>query len=168
MLKFIDALVKLLAILAGLVLVALVALTFVDVIMRYFFSAPLRGRQDIVEMGMVLAVFLAAPYTWRINGHISVDLYETLFFPRLESIRQLFVMVSVAGIFALIAWRALIAAEDAALLNEATNMIAIPHKPFMLLIAGISILHAALILIECVVKTSVSDIFAANNAGGDI
>ncbi|PHR90710.1 MAG: hypothetical protein COA78_34590 [Blastopirellula sp.] len=167
MLKFIDTLVSLLAILAGLVLAGLVVLTFIDVVMRYFFSAPLRGRQDIVEMGMIVSVFLAAPYTWRVGGHISVDLYETLLFPKLEIIRQLFVKISVAGIFALIAWRAWIGAEDAELFNEATNMIAIPHKPFMLLIAGISTLHAILVLIECMVPTKSGGTSAAKTAGGN-
>ena len=86
--KLIDQLTSLMAIVGGLVLVGLVALTFYDVILRYLFSAPLRGRQDIVEMGMVLTLMLAAPYTWRVSGHIiptafNIDRYGPIFAFRL-------------------------------------------------------------------------------------
>lgn len=139
------------ALVAGLVLAGLVVLTFTDVIMRYFLSAPLRGRQDIVEMGMVLSVLLASLYTWRIGGHISVDLYETMITPTVERIRALLINLMVAGVFLLIAWRTWFGAEDAALFNEATNMIAISHRPFMLLIMIVSLLHAVVIVAECFV-----------------
>ena len=144
----VDRLVTLMAISGGLVLCCLVALTFYDVILRYFFSAPLRGRQDIVEMGMVLALMLAAPYTWRINGHISVDLYDEIPIRLLEVLRRLIVKILVAGVFFLIAWRAVEAAEDAALFNEATNMVLIPHLPFIWLIMVVSALHALILLAE--------------------
>ncbi len=145
----IDRIVKAMAIAAGLVLSTLVVVTFHDVLLRYFFSSPLRGRQDIVEMGMVLTIMLAAPYTWRIGEHISVDLYQNIAFRPLELVRALLVKFSVAGIFGLIAWRAIEAAQDATLFNEATNMIFVPHKPFILTILGICALHAMILLVEC-------------------
>ncbi len=133
---------------AGFILSALVVLTFFDVLLRYFFSSPLRGRQDIVEMGMVLVLMLSAPYTWRIGGHISVDLYEKIPFWPLEILRAALIKLSVSGIFALIAWRAIGAVEDADLFNEATNMIFIPHKPFLLTIMVACFFHALIILFE--------------------
>ena len=146
--RFVDRVVVLMAVAGGLVLSALVLLTFYDVILRYFFSAPLRGRQDIVEMGMVLTQMLAAPYTWRIGGHISVDLYGKIPFQPLEILRVLLVKFAVVGIFSLIAWRAIEAIEDASLFNEATNMIFIPHKPFIVAIMLTCFLHALIVLGE--------------------
>lgn len=146
--KQVDRLATLMAILGGLVLCCLVAFTFYDVILRYFFSSPLRGRQDIVEMGMVLTLMLAAPYTWRIGGHISVDLYDQFPIRFLEILRRLFVKLLVAGVFGLIAWRAIEAAADATLFNEATNMVLIPHLPFIWLIMCVSALHALILLFE--------------------
>ena len=63
-----------LAVLAGLVLVGLIGLTFADVVLRYVFAAPILGTKDLLEMGMVTVVALAFPFTWRIGGHIVVDL----------------------------------------------------------------------------------------------
>ncbi|MDE2790778.1 MAG: TRAP transporter small permease [Paracoccaceae bacterium] len=137
---------------AGVVLGALVAITFCDVLMRYFLSAPLRGRQDIVEMGMVLCVTLAAPYTWRSGGHISVDLYDSLPLKTLELMRALFVKLMLAGLFSVIAWRSIAAAEDAALFFEATNMILIPHRPFVLVILAVASIHAAILIVEVIAE----------------
>lgn len=150
MTRIIDRLAIFMAIVAGLVLSGVVALTFYDVVLRYFFSAPLRGRQDIVEMGMVVTLMLAAPFAWRTGGHIGVDLYTALPWRWLEVTRALFVRLVVGGIFALIAWRAIEAIEDARLFNEATNMIMIPHTPFLMLILGASALHALILGWECV------------------
>ena len=154
-----DRLAAGLAIIGGLGLCFLVALTFYDVLLRYFFSAPMRGRQDIVEMGMVLILMLSAPYTWRVTGHISVDLYEAIPIPPIEIARRLLVRSIAASVFALIAWRSIEAAEDALLFNEATNMILIPHLYFIWLILGISALHAAMILFElwCDLRGSAAD-----------
>ncbi len=146
--RLIDRVAMLMSVAAGLVLCFVVALTFYDVILRYLFSAPLRGRQDMVEMGMVVSLMLATPYTWRIAGHISVDLYEAIPIRALEVLRQLVVKLLVAGVFALIAWRSVEAAEDAALFGEATNMILIPHLSFIRLITAIGALHALIVLYE--------------------
>ena len=62
------------AMIAGLILFGLVGLTFLDVIMRYIFSSPIFGARDVLEMGMVVVISLGFPFTWRIGGHIVVDL----------------------------------------------------------------------------------------------
>ena len=146
----IDRIAKLMALAGGMVLCAVVALTFYDVLLRYLFSDPLRGRQDVVEMGMVTALMLAAPYTWRTAGHIAVDLYDAIPFWPLEVARTVLIKVLVAGVLALIAWRAIEAAEDAALFSEATNMILIPHRPFIFLIMGVSAVHALILIYETI------------------
>lgn len=146
---FLDRAAALLAIIAGLVLSAVVILVFVDVILRYFFDAPWGGRQDVVEMGMVVSILLAAPYAWRASDHITVDLLPNLPFRWLERARAWFVNLAIAAIYGLIAWRAWFAAEDAVLFNEATNMIALPHRPFIFLIMIVAALHAAMIVVEC-------------------
>ncbi|NDW46558.1 TRAP transporter small permease [Ruegeria sp. PrR005] len=146
--RLIDRVAMVMGILGGVVLFGLVFLTFSDVILRYFFSAPLRGRQDIVEIGMVVTLMLAAPYAWRTASHISVDLYDGIPFRPLEVLRRLLVKLSVAAVSGLIAWRSLEAAEDAALFNEATNMIGIPHLPFIRLITAITVLHLVILIAE--------------------
>lgn len=148
--RLVDRVVTLMAVVGGLVLAGLVALSFYDVVLRYFFSSPLRGRQDIIEMGMVLTLVLAAPYTWRVGGHISVDLYEEIPVRALEILRRLLMKLIVAGVFGLIAWRSIEATEDAELFGEATNMVLIPHLPFIQLIMAVMALHALILIFETI------------------
>ena len=115
-----------LAVVSGLVLVALIGLTFADVVLRYVFAAPILGAKDLLEMGMVTVVALAFPFTWRIGGHIVVDLIPDYGIGALNRGRDVAVRAIGFLIFALLAWRAWLRADDAALFNEATNMIELP------------------------------------------
>ena len=61
--KLLDGLCAGLAVVSGLILLALIGLTFVDVVLRYIFSAPFLGATDLLQMGMVLVISLAFPFT---------------------------------------------------------------------------------------------------------
>jgi TRAP-type C4-dicarboxylate transport system permease small subunit len=119
-----------LAIAAGLVLSFLVGLTFTDVVLRYVFSAPLLGAKDILQMGMVVVVFLAAPYTWRIGGHIVVDLLPDYNTEVATLARDIIVRLFALLVFGLLTWQAWERAEESVFFGEATNMIEIPYRPF--------------------------------------
>lgn len=125
-----------LAVLAGFVLVALIGLTFADVVLRYVFAAPILGTKDLLEMGMVTVVALAFPFTWRIGGHIVVDLVPEYGIGALDRSRDIAVRAIGSFVFAVLAWRAWLRADDAALFNEATNMIALPFQPFFWVLAA--------------------------------
>ena len=125
-----------LAVVSGFVLVALIGLTFADVVLRYVFAAPILGSKDLLEMGMVTVVALAFPFTWRIGGHIVVDLIPEYGLAGLNRSRDVAVRAIGFAIFALLAWRAWLRADDAALFNEATNMIELPFQPFFWVLAA--------------------------------
>ncbi|MCY4548714.1 MAG: TRAP transporter small permease [Defluviicoccus sp.] len=134
--RALDNIAGALAVVSGLVLVALIGLTFADVVLRYVFAAPILGAKDLLEMGMVTVVALAFPFTWRIGGHIVVDLIPEYPIDALNRGREIAVRAICAAIFALLAWQAWLRADDAALFNEATNMIALPFQPFFRVLAG--------------------------------
>ena len=135
---------------AGLFLCGLVGLTFIDVIMRYIFSAPIFGARDILEMGMVVVISLGFPFTWRVGGHIVVDLLPDYGFAFLTVSRDLFVRIIGIVIFGLLAWRSWYTAEDAALFNEKTNMIELPFQPFLWLLAFASVFQVVVLLTESI------------------
>ena len=89
--RALDGLCVIFAIIAGLVLFGLIGLTFLDVILRYIFSAPIFGARDVLEMGMVVVISLGFPFTWRVGGHIVVDLLPDYGFSFLTAARDLFV-----------------------------------------------------------------------------
>jgi TRAP-type C4-dicarboxylate transport system permease small subunit len=125
-----DILCAALAVLSGVILLGLIGLTFVDVILRYVFSAPFLGAKDLLEMGMVVVISLAFPFTWRIGGHIVVDLIPDYGIAILTTLRDVVVRLIGIEIFRHLAWNAWVRAGDAAVFNEATNMIEVPFQPF--------------------------------------
>ena len=137
-----------LAVVSGCILVALIGLTFADVVLRYVFAAPILGAKDLLEMGMVTVVALAFPFTWRIGGHIVVDLFPDYRIGALNRGRDVTVRAIGGSIFALLAWRAWVRADDAALFNEATNMIALPFRPFFWVLAGAAAFQALVLAAE--------------------
>lgn len=61
---------------SAVVLFALMVLTCIDVVGRYFFSQPLVGATELTEIGLSLVIFTAMPViTWR-GGQIVVDLID--------------------------------------------------------------------------------------------
>lgn len=146
--RSIDTLCVGLAVFSGLILLAIIGLTFFDVILRYIFSAPIFGARDLLEMGMVVVISLAFPFTWRIGGHIVVDLLPDYGIAALTVIRDLFVRLIGIFIFAVLAWRSWIRSDDAVLFNEATNMIEIPFSPFFIVLAAASAFQAVVLCVE--------------------
>lgn len=70
-----DWLIRLSALIGTVGLVVEVAVILVDVIGR-FFGSPLRGGQDLTQMGMVIIVFGGMALCDKLNGHVNVDLFE--------------------------------------------------------------------------------------------
>lgn len=61
---------------SSLALFALMVLTCVDVVGRYFFHKPIIGAAELTEIGLAMVIFAALPIiTWR-GGQIVVDLID--------------------------------------------------------------------------------------------
>tara|TARA_B100000427_G_C15364809_1_gene531566 strand:- start:109 stop:690 length:582 start_codon:yes stop_codon:yes gene_type:complete len=66
---------RFISILAGIVLLWIVAITCVDVVGRYFFNSPLYAGAEIIKVSMAGVIFLSLPYMFFKNEHIIVDLF---------------------------------------------------------------------------------------------
>ena len=63
---------------AALDLLALMVLTCVDVLGRYFFNRPVYGGFELTEMMLAALIFAALPLVSLRNQHVTVDLFEAL------------------------------------------------------------------------------------------
>lgn len=89
----------------ALCLLAMVALTVVDVAGRYFFNAPLSGGYEISEILMGLTVFAALPLASRAENHLAIGLLtDRLTGSARRWHRILILVISVAGL-GFIGWR---------------------------------------------------------------
>jgi TRAP-type C4-dicarboxylate transport system permease small subunit len=72
---FVDWLAGVIAVLGGLLLLAMAGLVVVSVIGRRFFNSPVNGDFELVSMGAAIAIFTFLPYTQARRGNILVDTF---------------------------------------------------------------------------------------------
>jgi TRAP-type C4-dicarboxylate transport system permease small subunit len=61
---------------AAIILFGMMALTFIDVFMRYIVGDSIRGSFEITELMMVILIFAGLPLVSRKDEHVTVDLVE--------------------------------------------------------------------------------------------
>jgi TRAP-type C4-dicarboxylate transport system permease small subunit len=91
-----------LAVLAGIALLIMMILTFVDVIGRYGFNKSIFGTSEIIEALMVVVIFAGVAFVTTSDKHIKVDIFA----PWIERVAPNF-QRWVVHIFSLIVYAAL-------------------------------------------------------------
>lgn len=129
--RLLDRGVRVLALLGGMVLLWIMGLVVYSVCMRYFFNAPPLGVYDAAQVSLVPVVFFALAYTGWTGGHIAVDLIGSLGIPGLTRITDTFVRLVSTVLLGVLTWRAVINAGEALEFEEVTNLVEIPHFPFV-------------------------------------
>ena len=88
-------------------LALMIVLAFVDVFARYIFNAPIKGVQEMTEVIMICAIFLAVAHTHNIKSHIAVDLVSSRLRPKPHAALEFITTLLASGMFGIIAWRTL-------------------------------------------------------------
>lgn len=125
--------VRVLALVSGLLLMSLMALTVVAVTVRKA-NYPITGAQDISEAGLIVVVFFAMAYSGWTGGHIAVDLIGALKGRALDWLD--FGVRTVCGLFfVVVTWMTVEHGLDALEFGDGFNLLPIPHWPFYFIIA---------------------------------
>lgn len=85
----------------------MMALTLVDVLGRYLFSAPVTGAYELTELLLAAVIFLGLPLVTADDSHIAVDILDSALSDRVRAVQAwLIALVNIAafGIFAWILW----------------------------------------------------------------
>lgn len=140
---------RLLAVLGGLVLSALVIMTcvsiagrslngffkgdFAEAVMPGFAAwmidlgvAPILGDVELVEAGVAFAIFAFLPLCQITGGHAKVDIFTSRMGDRVNRVIQAVVDVVFALVLVLIAWRLQVGMLDKAQYSETTFMLQFP------------------------------------------
>ena len=131
---------------AGVVLLAMMALTALDVVARYIFDAPIDGAFELTELMLAALIFLALPLTTQRREHVEVDLLHHMASARVNRAAKVLAMLLTALVLAVIAWQ--LALQGWKLFQEGTvtNTLELPYWPLALLGAGAAGLSAAIAL----------------------
>jgi len=142
-----GSLLRLLALIGGWVIVALMVYTVADVILRYAFNLPFSGSIEVTEFAMAAIVFLGIAWCGWLGGHVAVDILERpLEDPRLRFVPIILTFIS-GVLFLAIAW--LTIDEALATMSRVSNMMRWPHYPFQFIVALGSAMYAIVLFIQC-------------------
>jgi len=133
---------------ASVLLFAMMLVTFVDVVGRYFFGHALNGAYELTEVLLGLIVFAGLPIvTWR-GEHVTVDLLTTRLpaMPRLGLARLAAVVTML--VLAALAWRLGVTARDLLGYGDATVFLGIPLGPVAGVMAALSAAGAAAAMVK--------------------
>ena len=124
---FVDKLCKLFAILAGLALCAITLMTAYSVIGRNFFSAPLLGDTELVQVGMAFCIAACLPLCqWRL-GNIIVDFFTTNASQSSKNIMDRIGALAVAIMILSLGWRTVYGAIAQKEANATTMLMQVPE-----------------------------------------
>jgi TRAP-type C4-dicarboxylate transport system permease small subunit len=127
MLALADRAFMALAWVAGALAVVMMATTFSDVIMRYFFNKPIFGAFEITEISMGLIVFFALPMMIRARENITVTVLFDNFPAPIRRVMVVLTDLTGAAVCGLIAWRMWLYGERLLRFREVTMELAVPR-----------------------------------------
>jgi TRAP-type C4-dicarboxylate transport system permease small subunit len=116
---------------AAMAIFVMMALTCVDVFLRYFFRKPIPGTYEIIALLGAVAVSFAMAHTLAEKGHVAVSLIVQLFPKRLQGIIE--GVMSIFGIilFGLIAWQSVLYGLDCQRSGEVSLTLELPFYPII-------------------------------------
>jgi TRAP-type C4-dicarboxylate transport system permease small subunit len=121
---------------ASTILIAMMLLTFVDVVARYVFNRPLRGAFEITELLLLVLIFAGLPLVSLGDEHAVMDFVDrVLGGPALRRLQRVVHAASAAFIF-LLAWLTWLKADRIWGYRDATDVLRIVYGPFVYFMAG--------------------------------
>ena len=115
---------------------ALMALTFSDVVLRYFLGWPVRGTYEVSGLIGLVMISFALGQTQVRRSHISVDLLPLLLPRRAQAVLSSTVYLASLCLSLLFSWRSAVYAHSLYLVGETSQTEKIPFAPFGYTIAA--------------------------------
>jgi TRAP-type C4-dicarboxylate transport system permease small subunit len=128
------------AIVGGVVLVGIAGMTVVSVIGRAFFSHPILGDVELVQLGLAVVVASFLPYTQYKRANIIVDFFTARARARTQHAMDAFGTLLYTVVMALVLWR--VAAGGLAMREsqESSMLMGLPlWWPYMLMLPGLAL-----------------------------
>ena len=108
-------------------LFAMMAMTFVDVMLRSSANMPIEAATELTQIMMAVIVFSVLPVISAQNGHIAVDLMDGMFSPRVARWRDVAISLVCGGMLWWPAERVVVLAERARSYGDVTEYLGIPQ-----------------------------------------
>ncbi len=120
---------------ASAILLAMMLLTFVDVVARYVFSRPVRGAFEVTELMLLVLIFAGLPLVSYADEHALMDFIDRLLGARLQRRLERAVQALCAAVMGLLAWLVWLKADRIWAYRDATDVLRIVYGPFVYFMA---------------------------------
>ena len=129
---------------ASLILFCMMALTFVDVVLRYVFNRPLAGAFEVTELMLLVLIFAGLPLVTHAGEHVTMDLIDRLLGARARRLMARLVELGCSALMFLLAWLMWLKAGRIAGYGDTTDVLRIPVGPFVYFMAAMILLSGLL------------------------
>lgn len=133
--QLLDRLNALLKIIGAIALTAMMLLTVADVVGR-FFKAPIFGSVELVGFMAVIVMAAALPYTYKMDGHVGVEILVRLLPEKARLAIELVTRTLTLLLFATIAWQMFVYAADLKSAGEVSMNLEFPVHTIVYVLAG--------------------------------
>jgi TRAP-type C4-dicarboxylate transport system permease small subunit len=124
----------LLGVAASTILLAMMLLTFVDVVARYVFNRPLRGAFEVTELMLLVLIFAGLPLVSFTDEHAVMDFIDRALGRRARDLQRVVHVASAAFMF-LLTWLTWLKADRIWAYRDATDVLRIVYGPFVYFMA---------------------------------
>lgn len=126
-----EFIARTMAIIGGLILLAVIGLTVVSIVGRALLPlslglGPVKGIYDVTEIGIAAAVFAFLPWCQIRNAHAAVDLFKPAFGDRLNHVLNVVIDLGMFLIASVGAWRLYLGMLDKLRYGETTLIAQLP------------------------------------------
>jgi TRAP-type C4-dicarboxylate transport system permease small subunit len=118
------------------ILLAMMALTVVDVVARYVFSRPVRGAFEVTELILVVLIFAGLPLVSFSDEHAVMDFIDRVLGPRAQRGLERLVQLACAAFMFLLTWLMWSKADRIWAYRDVTDVLKILYGPFVYFMAG--------------------------------
>ena len=146
--KKINAFSRVLAMVSGLVLAAMMLLTMADVVLRWIFKYPIIGTTEITESMMACIAFFALAWCAAEKSHLKVDLVLDRLSLRAQAVIDCLTTFGGLALVALIAWRSFLEGNAVRQMHLISSLIKIPAYPFYYVITTGCIMLCVVMLFQ--------------------
>jgi TRAP-type C4-dicarboxylate transport system permease small subunit len=117
------------------ILLAMMALTVVDVVARYVFSRPVRGAFEVTELMLLVLIFAGLPLVSFSDEHAVMDFIDRMLGSRGQRWLERLVQGACAAFMFLLAWLVWRKADRIWAYRDATDVLRIVYGPFVYFMA---------------------------------
>ena len=117
------------------ILLAMMALTVVDVVARYVFSRPVRGAFEVTELMLLVLIFAGLPLVSFSDEHAVMDFIDRILGSRGQRWLERLVQAACAAFMFLLAWLVWRKADRIWAYRDTTDVLRIVYGPFVYFMA---------------------------------